>query len=102
MKLEEIMLACRRRRLWKLPLRFRPTLIYLVEVRGCYVHPSRDHYTSGQTAWADSSLWFQCYRDAADYAARRPASDKAKVIKLNIAAFEEPVIGQNTRKQFPC
>jgi hypothetical protein len=89
MTLAELTQAAKKLRLRKAPLRFRPRLIYLVEIQGMYVHPSQTGLTGGQTIWADSSLWFQCHKDAADYA---KTCKGAKVIKLNIAAFEEPII----------
>lgn len=92
LKLVDLMEAARKLRLRKAPLRFRPRLIYLVETSTGYVHPGRMGYTAGQTAWTNSDLWFQCHKDAADHAATIPACEKAKVIKLNIAAFEEPII----------
>jgi len=92
MKLADITIAMKKLRLRKAPLRFRPALKYVVEVGGVgYVHPSRVGITGGETAWADSSLWFSCHKDAADYARTRAPYEKARVVKLNVCAFEEPV-----------
>lgn len=91
MTLTEITEAARKLRLRKTPIRFRPKLVYLVEVGGMYVHPNRDGLIGGQTAWTDSSLWFQCHKDAQEHADTIP---DAKVIKLNICAFKEPIGGK--------
>ncbi|SFJ47556.1 hypothetical protein SAMN03159338_1496 [Sphingomonas sp. NFR04] len=91
MKIAELMEAARKLRLRKGQLRFRPKLIYLVDTVGGYTHPSREGYTSGQTAWADRTLWFQCHGDAKEHADKQPPWHKPKVVKLNICAFEEPI-----------
>lgn len=83
---------CRKLRLRKTSVKFRPTLIYLVEVGGgMYAHPDCEYLTGGQTAWMTPRLWFQCYGDAKAYANIRPAFEKARVVKLNICAFEEEI-----------
>lgn len=89
--LTEVTTWVKKLRTRKTPVRFRPKLIYLVETVGGYRHPSREHYTSGQEAWANPRLWFQNHGDARDYADSRPASDKARVVKLNLCAFEEEI-----------
>lgn len=89
MSIKEITEAARKLRLAKRPVRFRPRLIYLVESHGMYVHPRRTYLSGGQTSWTDSSLWFQCHLDAREFALAIPGS---KIVKLNICAFEEPVI----------
>jgi hypothetical protein len=91
MKIAQLMEGARKLRLRNAPLRFRPKLIYLVDTVAGYSHPSRDGYVSGETAWADRTLWFQCHADAKAYASKQPAWHKAKVVKLNICAFEEPI-----------
>lgn len=101
MKLAELMEGARKLRLRKAPLRFRPQLIYLVDTIGGYVHPSQSHLTSGQTAWTDSNLWFQCHKDARDFAELQPAWHRARVIKLNICAFEEPIIKSTPKAPTP-
>lgn len=93
MKLADATEYCRKLRLRKAPLRYRPKLIYLVEVAGCaYVHPSRNHLTGGQTIWTDPTYWFQCHKDAKDFANTRKPHEKARVVKLNVCAFEEKII----------
>ena len=92
MVLAELTDAAKRLRLRKSPLRFRPTLIYLVDTVAGYTHPNYPGYVSGQTAWSNSYLWFGCHKDAKDFADEQPAWHEAKVVKLNIAAFEEPII----------
>lgn len=92
MNIQAIIEAAKRLRLRKAPLRFRPQLIYLVDTRYGYVSPRREGYISGQTAWLDRDVRFQCHKDAKDFADAQPASDKAKVVKLNVCAFEESII----------
>ena len=101
LKLNDLMEAAKKLRLRKAPLRYRPRLIYLVETQTGYTHPTRMGYTSGQTAWTNSDLWFQCHKDAHDHAESIPAWEKPKVIKLNIAAFEEPIIRSNPTPEQP-
>lgn len=91
MKLADIAEACCKLRLRKQPLRFRPRLIYLVDTCGGYKRPGQEGFVSGQTAWADPSLWYQCHGDAAVHAKMLSPGYKAKVVKLNICAFEEQV-----------
>lgn len=91
MTIADMTQEAKRLRTRKSPLRYRPRLIYLVNTIGGYCHPNRIGYTSGQTAWSDSSLWFQCHRDAKDHADKQPSWHKARVVKLNIAAFEETI-----------
>lgn len=90
--LAEITEACRKLRLRKSPVRFRPTLIYLVDTRGGYVSPRHEGYISGQMAWLHHDLHFSCYTDAKAFSDTRPISDNAEVIKLNVCGFEEKVI----------
>lgn len=96
LKIADLMEAAKRLRLRKGNVKFRPRLVYLVETSTGYTHPKRMGYTSGQTAWSDPSLWFQCHKDAADHADTIPAWQKPKVIKLNLCAFEEPIIRGNS------
>ncbi|WP_375292107.1 hypothetical protein [Sphingomonas melonis] len=92
LKIADLMEAAKRLRLRKGVVKFRPRLVYLVETSTGYTHPKRMGYTSGQTAWSDPSLWFQCHKDADTI----PAWEKPKVIKLNVCAFEEPIIRSNS------
>lgn len=96
LKIAELMEGAKRLRLRKGMVKFRPNLVYLVETVGGYTHPRRMGYTSGQWAWMNSDLWFQCHKDAADHAATIEAWQKPKVIKLNVCAFEEPIIRSNS------
>lgn len=91
MTIADLTQAAKKLRLRKAPLKYRPRLIYLVEAHGSYVHPSQPGYIGGQETWSNADLWFQCHKDAADYAKTRPKTDKAQVIKLNICAFPEPI-----------
>lgn len=65
--------------------RFAPVLVYLVEKRGGYVHPSWEGYVSGQTAWMMPGLHFQCRLDASQYAKKVGG----EVIKLRVRATRE-------------
>lgn len=92
MTIADLTEAARKLRLRKAPVRFRPRLIYLVETTHGYVHPNHTGYVSGQEAWTSSYLWFQCHKDASDFAKTRPPLEKATVLKLNLCAFPEPII----------
>jgi len=90
MKFADVADYCRKLRTKKKDMKYRPRLVYLVESNGIfYSHPSREGLSAGQTVWADPSLWFDCYGDAAAYALTRPATEKTRVVKLNMCAFEE-------------
>lgn len=91
MKLQDVITYCTKLRTRKVPVRFRPQLIYLVDTVGGYTAPMNYGFTSGQTAWMLPSLHFSCYRDAAEFANTLPEHYKAKIVKLNVCAFEEAV-----------
>lgn len=92
MKFAEVAEYCRKLRTRKKDMKYRPKLVYLVESNGIfYSHPSREGFSAGQTVWSDSSLWFHIHSDAVDYANTRPTTEKARVVKLNICAFEEDI-----------
>ena len=89
--ISEMTIAAKKLRTRKTPLRFRPQLVYLVETHGMYIHPKHNYLTGGQTAWLNPELHFQCHKDAKDFADTRLKHEKAKVIKLNVAAFQEEI-----------
>ena len=91
MKLADVTEYCRKLRTRKTPMNLRPKLTYLVEARGMYSHPDLPGFTGGQTAWADPRLWFSNYGDAKDHADALLPRLNAKVMKLNLCAFEEAI-----------
>lgn len=91
MKIADLMAHAKRLRLRKSYLRLRPRLVYLVDTTHGYCHPNRQGFTSGQTAWSDQSLWFQCHKDAREHADTLDPWLKPTVLKLNVCAFEEPI-----------
>jgi hypothetical protein len=73
-------------------MRFRPKLIYLVDTAGGYSHRGKEGFISGQTAWTIAHICFQCHKDTKDHADTLAPSLRAKVIKLHLCAFEEPIM----------
>lgn len=70
-----------------------PVLRYLVETRdGFYTHPNVAGLHSGQEAWCDPRLWFQCHLDASEHAR---TLESANVIKMRIRAEREPIRRDN-------
>ena len=92
MKFTEVADYCRKLRTRKKDMKYRPCLVYLVEINGIfYAHPDPHGLSAGQTVWADSKLWFYNHGDATAYAKTRPDTEKVRVVKLNICAFEEEI-----------
>lgn len=92
MKFAEVADYCRKLRTRKKDMKYRPRLVYLVEINDIfYSHPDRLGLSAGQTVWADPKLWFHNHGDAAAYAKTRPNTEKVRVVKLNLCAFEEEI-----------